>query len=521
VAGVPAVILFGFSSLIWILKKRHIRSIWILTLTSFFIAWITAILLTQSAPSGITISSWEPESILQSGLRYEIDNLSVPLVSASLALGLVIALNFEHSLHATKPIDLFAMCLLGGMGLLAIISANYITFSLSWVLWEIAIMFVQSSGDGSIFLSSVGQKRMLRRLISVPLTLAIAVILGGAGNDTVVISELAINWAFLLGIIIVIARMDFFQNPFSRSNDISGSQACLVWIHGISVASGFALLGQLTKYGSPGATNTIFVGLGFILCIVGILRLLVLNDMGSNFTSISLTILGVAVLLEPIGLVFEGEIVLLLSALMMLIFSTMSLSADKVLWSLIAVLIASSLIVGLPASIGAVVLNSIVETLLSRSGFFIGIISIISLIAIGLNIIRSPAMNLRIKKTSQEENNLIPILSTSFVLLTGLLMGLLHGSAFSSSSLGVFLILAGLLGVATYFIISKGISFTTSLDLMPPRWSLETLKRGWAGFSTIVGVSVQATARVFEGRAGLLWVYVIMQFILVAIGITE
>jgi hypothetical protein len=362
---------------------------------------------------------------------------------------------------------------------------------------------------------------MFQRLISVPLVLAIGIIIDRGGNGTEAISEQAINWAFLLGIIVVFVRTDLLQNPLSHWSDASHAQSNEIWIQGISVASGFALLGRILKYSSPADSNTLFVGLGFILCIIGILRLLVLSDIGSNVASIALTLLGVGVLIEPIGLVFQGEILLLICSIMLLVFSSMSMPGDKRLWSLIAVLAASSLVIGLPGSIGGVVLKAVVETLLSKNGIFIGTISIISLLAIALNLIRSPAMNLRSNKPSQEESNLSAIISTSLLLLTGMIMGLLHGATFSPGSVGIFVASAVLLGITTYSIVAKGVSFKTSLTLTPPKWSIDAMESVWTGLSTTVGAIIQATARVFEGRAGLLWVYVIVQFILVAVGITE
>jgi hypothetical protein len=165
-------------------------------------------------------------------------------------------------------------------------------------------------------------------------------------------------------------------------------------------------------------------------------------------------------------------------------------------WSRVSAIALGTLLIGLPGSIGSFVLIVIVKAIDNGIGYFLPAVSLLGIGSVASSILRSRQSDLvdhdRIEQSV--------------------------GIFFDISLFAILVLFCGLVAYA--------------LVKVDPRLNslyLEQLLQGmsnraasvWRAGTKVVAASVRASGRVFEGRAGLLWVYVIVQFIIVALGVVE
>ena len=283
-AGLPAFILIGFSALIWILRDRHIRIIWILTLSSFFLAWLTTFLLLRFLPVEFVISRWDVVGLSESRLAIELSTNSIALANLLLMLGLVITLSLEGREEKVEFIDLFSLCFSGGVGLIVILSGNFITFAMTWIVWEIVLYLRRIHSDGSDIYDQWQRSSTLRRLISVPIAILVGVMLYSYSDKSAVSMETAFTWAFLLGVITVVTRIQSVQSLSKRSKEGESITVGEIWMIGISISSGFAFLDRIVGIHRTSSEVTISLGIGVLITLIGIGRLAFRSENGSSIS---------------------------------------------------------------------------------------------------------------------------------------------------------------------------------------------------------------------------------------------
>lgn len=521
-AGLPAFILIGFSALIWILRNRHIRTIWILTLTSFFISWLSTFLLSPFLPAETVFSQWETQHLLGSGIKIGIDLSSIVPINSVLLLGLLITLRYDGKEGSRQATKLFSHCLLGGIGLITMLSGNFITFALLWVLWEIILIVARVSDNDPKMTGGDLGKIAIGRLISVPLALAVGIILSTGRIANSAITEETFNWAFIVGCLAVCIRI--FLNSYSNSETMeSGSTfSNRMWIQGLTIVSGFVFLARIMEIGSAIEQTLLMDIIGVLLIVAGILQMVFLTHARTNLVSIAITFLGVGIVLNKFSAGSQVGMLELVGFFMMLAYVLILTPISIHRWSRVSAIALGTLLIGLPGSISSFVLIAIVETIENGMGYFLSAASLLGVVSVASSILRSRQGELMDQdRLEQSVGRFRDIASPLIIVGSGLVMGLILRPGISIGSVSLFAILV-LFSVLVAYALVK-IDPTLNLLYFDPLLQAMSNRVAsvWLAGRRIVAASVRASGRVFEGRAGLLWVYVIVQFIIVALGVVE
>jgi len=76
-----------------------------------------------------------------------------------------------------------------------------------------------------------------------------------------------------------------------------------------------------------------------------------------------------------------------------------------------------------------------------------------------------------------------------------------------------------ILGITTYILLTKGVVVDVSFLMTKFQNARGTIGRFLTRILNLLASMIEGTSRIFEGRAGLLWVYVIALYLVVALGI--
>jgi hypothetical protein len=477
--------------------------------------------LTQFLPSDIILSVWEPHSIFSEGLSLEVDSVTLLLALSLATFGLFTVLSAQRDQFSFGQMHFFSLCLLAGFGLFTLIPGNILTLCLSWVLWEVVIFIIHSLNPDTSLASYTTSPATIQRLIAVPLALAIGVLIKGGSAEGELLPTLTTSWVIGLAIITTLVRFGLGQNSLSESNGAKRASSIERMIRGISIASGFAFMGRVLQSGVSSDFNPILKVFGLALSIYGLLLMFNPKRQGSKNSSIALTLLGVGSLVELYGAEHNGEILIIVSSILLLSFSLQNQPNIKDRWRVLASSVVAITVIGLPGSIGGVLVEAIAGLFNGLEGIIIGGLIVLCLFGVALKILQDSIAIGEAKNDNQAFSTAGQLASTPFLLVAVVLMGLLIGWRISLGGVLIFAFAGVMLGMIMYVINMKKVILKIPFTLQIPRRSIDLFVGVRATFMRPLWSVVQTTARIFEGNAGLLWVYVIMQFILVAIGITE
>lgn len=519
-AGFPALVLVGFTVLIWVTRNRHIRTIWILTLTSFFLAWISTIILSRF-PSGVfMLSNWNIGTFLESGIKIEFGTNSIALLNSVLMLGLVIPLRIEGYEETIRSKGFITMCILGSLCVVTTLSGNFITFAFMWVLWESALVLIQSNAVPGINGGNLGTGFFLR-LISVPLALAVGVMLSTSTDINPSIVHNGSQWIFILGVVTVLVRFsifrDFRHDPLESISEQSGA----IWLQGSTIIPGFAFLNKVFHAITLPPDATLFIGVGMIVAFTGIGRTILNSGRKSYTDGIALALLGMGILLHVAPGVTRSGHLYIMGVMVMVTYAIALMTISKNRWSIAATIAAGLILIGAPGSISAVIVENFLEAFGGKWGYLIGLPGVLVLVVIAGKILHLKRVAISSTNNDRSARQIGDFAIPLIILTSALAMGFSLGPRISTSSITVFVMLALLTGIASMGWGKMKLNFDIHLPSITLTGKLNALSDILNQFSKWLSALVIAFARIFEGRAGLLWVYVIAQLILVALGITE
>ena len=477
--------------------------------------------LTQFLPSDIILSLWEPKSICFDGLILEVDSLTLLLVFSLATFGLFTVLSAQRDQFSSGQMHFFSLCLLAGFGLFTLIPGNILTLCLAWVLWEVVINIIPLLNQDTPLASYKTSPATIQRLIAVPLALAIGVLIKSGSAESELLPTLTTSWVIGLAIIATLVRFEWGQNSLAESMGAKRASSIEPMIQGISIASGFAFMGRVLQSGVLSDFNPILKVFGLVLSIYGLLLMFNPKSQGSKNLSIALTLLGVGSLVELYRAEHNGEVLIIVSSLVLLTYSIQNQPNIKGRWRVLASSIVAITVIGLPGSIGGVLVEAIARLFNGIEGIIIGALIVLCLFGIALKILQDSIVKGESKNDSQAFSTAGQLASTPFLLVAVVFMGLLIGWRISLGGVLIFAFAGVMLGMIMYVINMRKVVLKLPLSLQIPPRSSDFFVGVRATIMRSLWSVVQTTARIFEGKAGLLWVYVIMQFILVAIGITE
>jgi hypothetical protein len=484
--------------------------------------WIVSYVLTQFTPTTLELSNWTSSTIFPSGLSIEINRLSVTLVQTLITLGLVIILTFEVSQSSDGPKQLFVMCIIGGFGLLTIIPGNLVTFCITWTLWEIVVFSIDLFEREKPLSINAMSHAINIRMISVFLILAAGVMIAAETFEVRSLSGFSHEIIFIFVLIAGLIRIGHFSRSVSDGSSSKTRATIELWMRVITMASGFALVSYAVDYGISPNLSIVLVSFGMLISIIGILSSNDNHPLVIRTPNFPLVLLGVGTLIELANTAEKSGAIALFGSMSILIFTSMLLRERDPRLHPIAILLITVCLIGAPGTIGGIVIEQVAGIVFKLKDYFIGGIVLLFLVGTGIRLIyasvrESDSLQEGIRTLSDSRS----IMFAAIVPGSALLSGIFIIPSITPGGIGIFLGSSIILGITTYIFMIKGVVVDVSFPTIISQNALGMIGKIWTRIMSLLASIVEGTSRIFEGRAGLLWVYVIALYVVVALGIAR
>ena len=134
------------------LSFTRLRSgyLWIVAVSSSFIAWGLIIAVLGQLPFTIPLADWQSNFLFKSSPTLLVDNISWPFALTVMTLSLVVLLTGVARVKELDPQTWASSQALGGVGLFAVLAGNPLTLLLAWVVIDIVesvVLLIRVSGS--------------------------------------------------------------------------------------------------------------------------------------------------------------------------------------------------------------------------------------------------------------------------------------------------------------------------------------------------------------------------------------
>ncbi len=515
--AIPVLILLLGAVALWIMKSRSERLLWTVAATTAATAWISALILAPWTPMESRFSTWRPATLFVSRLSLSLDPISWPLVVAALTCTLAVLLAapalYGSGLRRARPYIL----LYSALSLLALEAANILTVIVAWTLVDLAaLLFILSGSKEQRDVRQLYQRAAID--LAGMLLLLVARLFAASGEfaalggpsieSALPASLLAIAVLIRLGLL----PLHFVLPPLSGERRGVGTLLRL-----FPPVVSLTVLARVMAAGIPIGLAPWLQIAGFLGLLVGGVRWVLARDIIRARPYMVLTVAGTGLwvasgLAESAASVMTATLVLLLLAGV-----TISLAERYERWHAAFPVLAALLFAGVPFSPGAVILKGALSP--QRPG--LGLIWTPAAL-LGLAAMAAGALS-RLGKAKKHwiagERLARWTYSAGLLLPTAI-------AALLAPRFGAEASIQGALGFVIAALLAAGIWWWRRRLLEAAALRLERMAR-WLDFGPLYACVaaiyrsllrvLKGVANALEGKAGLLWLYLVLLLLLLAV----
>jgi len=500
----------------WFLRGRAARTQWAVSAAFAAACWLFGMALMLSVPAVLRFSVWQPENLFQSPLLLNLDRTSwaylYALVTVLLSMIFTAAARPAAAPAGVRSFWFFYTSL----AVVAILAANLLTLALAWALMDLmTLVFHVRMAD-----TPQDVQRALTRagvdMAGVLLLLAGASMNHLAGGDTLITTPFLSTAGALLVVLAALLRLGLMPLHFGVSSYEPFRRGLGTLLRLFPPAVSLALLTRLFEVGLPAGSEIWLLVAGIAGTLVGGLRWVLEADAIRSRPFFVMAISSLAVLAGlspagPDGARAAGVSLLLMGAAFSL--AELHTPAHRV-WPLLAAV----MLLGLPWTPGGIVAASIGEGLLAGGHLPAIVAGTLGMAALGLGALHVFYEQETPWPTSESLSRVMYSLGLAIPLLVGIGMGIWFRTLPALPGLIVFaaaIVLAGL-----GFLVLRRLPASQAqrwqavagkLDPQPVYRVLWTPARRFARL-------VRTTGAIFEGEGGLLWMFVVVLFLVLAVG---
>jgi hypothetical protein len=503
--------------LIWLLRKMHLRSQWFVTSIGLLLAWVATYLLRDRLPIELEFSIWEPQTLFSTPLLFSLDGITWPLWMACLAILLVISLTLP-SRSVVIPIrerltSLIYLCFTSA----AVLAGNILTVLITWMLMDVFILSLglrdtnHDEGGAEII------KWFGKNLISIFLLLIAAVFDLSRGGSPRFFDQM-MGTSVVIVILSSLLRMPI-HSISSYGKKIGWSDSGMISTLSIFPAlSGFSVLGHVLASGIK--TDAILWGRiigGFCLTFSMIQFFLRIRKNHSTI-NLYLGVFGVGVLAASYGSMEAGILISVLGVLVISLNASLNYLPIHENWHTVIPILFIGMLAGLPGTLGGELGSKTANEIINS-----GAIGIALLVWFGMGILSGNILKraVLVPQDWQNSENLTRIsyaLGLIFLVVNAVIIGIETNQDVTLKGLIFFLSTAFLASLVYYGMtrLERKLTKVIYVRLRIPQiknWGNSILAVGQIPLRILSGIG-----SIFESETGMLWAFIILQFIILALG---
>jgi hypothetical protein len=501
---------------IWILRNQAVRTQWAVSAAFAAVCWLLGMTLIFRYPAILRFSVWQPENLFQSPLLLSLDRTSwVYLYAMTTVLLAMIFTAAARPAIASAGVRAFWF-FYTGLAILAILAANLLTLAITWALMDFMtlVFYVRLAGrpldvQRALFRSGVD-------MVGVLLLLAGASLNHLAGGDTLITTPFVSLSGVFLVLLAALIRLGLMPLHFGAPGFEPLRRGLGTLLRLFPPAVSLALLTRMFEIGLPEATRPWLLLAGITGMIVGGIRWILEAD---AIRSRPFFVMGVSSLAVLVGLNGAGaEGVRAAGVMLLLMGATLSLAeihtpANRI-WPLIAALV----LIGAPWTPGGIIAGLFGEAFVEGRALVTTVISVIGMAALGLGALHVFFEEETPWPTAESLTRLTYGLGLAIPVLVGIGVGIWFRTLPGLSGLIVFGS-AALFGGAGFLLLrrlpaTQAQRWQAIADRVDPQPVYRLL---WYPLRSLARI-VRSVGAVFEGEGALIWMFVVLLFVVLALG---
>jgi len=512
----PILLLLITTLLIWIFRKRHSRMHWFLASIGILLAWVGTFLLGDKLPIELKFSIWEPEYLFATPLQFLLDEVTWPLSMISLTMLLVITLTLPSRDIVIQAEERITSIIYLILTFSAVLAGNMLSVLISWMLMDIFIFVLSMRASRNELEGSFLLMWFSKNLVSIFL-LIIAAIINISKGGSHQFDEPIIGASVVIVCLSTLLRMPI-HSMSKHGNQINWKDVGNMSLLDIFPAlSGMSVLGHVIVNGVPDDAVLWFRIIGATYLAYYIFRLFLLEIKEHPRLEFYMGILGLGMLTVSYTSVDEGIMISAIGVILVLVSITMQVLEIHDRWHLIIPILFLGMLAGLPGTPGGLLSFHTASVMLAS-----GSIGIAILVGLGMTLMAFGYMDATFKTPIDWKNseNLTRIsYSIGLLLLVANVIMINFRLYYVFSLEGVIFFLSIVLAVGILYWIFK--------KFQPMSWRVsfqeEKIVHWISVFNPLRKMIDQfvrllyGVGRIFESETGMLWAFVILMFLILAL----
>jgi hypothetical protein len=501
---------------IWILRNQAVRTQWAVSAAFAALCWLLGMALVFRYPLILRFSAWQPESLFQSPLLLSLDRTSwIYLYAMTTVLLAMIFTAAARPAIASAGVRAFWF-FYTGLAILAILAANLLTLAVTWALMDfMTLVFYVRLAESPLDV----QRALFRSgvdMAGVLLLLAGASLNHLAGGDTLITTPFVSVAGALLVLLGALIRLGLMPLHFGAPGYEPLRRGLGTLLRLFPPAVSLVLVTRMFEIGLPEATKLWLLLAGITGTLVGGIRWILESDALRSRPFFVMGISSIAVLAGFTGADAEG--VRAAGVALLLMGATLSLAEIHTPAHRIWPLLAALFLIGTPWTPGGILAGLFGQEFIGGGSIYTAIIGLFGMSALGLGALHVFFVEETPWPTSESLTRLTYGMGLAIPVLVGVGVGIwfrtlpqLPGLIFFGGSIlisGVgFLLLRRMPATEA----QRWQAFAGLVDPQPVYRLLWYPLRSFARVMRSVGA-------VFEGQGALIWMFVVLLFLVLALG---
>jgi hypothetical protein len=482
-----------------------------------FVSWITTVVFGYQSPIKFGVSIWEPKTLFPTDLTFSLDEISWPLMVTIIATVLV-AFMTSPSRKNVDVREQITVLIYASASLTTVLSDNLLTIITTWMVADsfvllLAIIQINQAKPKPGFTGC-----FVKSLASIFMLIIASGLHMGSGGDAHFSHPLQSTPAILTILFSFILRIPILTEKQC------GAQ--LGWVDRASIAvldifpalAGIALIGRLFKAGIPEDAFLWMSIMGTLMMISGILRFQAKEPSRGSLSDMILAVSGIGLLAASISPENAAPIIVGYGAVILLLGTTHSFLTIHESWHNIVYIFFIATMVGMPGTIGNRLSHQISASMSTKTALGISILVSLGTISLGVGFLRSTLAHKQEWRSAETISRIS--YSSGWLVLTmaAFLANLPDLANIATGDILYFLIMGTLITAilfgTKYVDMNKYLQIVEKIAFPKVRMRTDIIKEAYEGFKTIM----RGFASLFEGETGMLWVFVILVLLILAIG---
>lgn len=494
--------------LMWLTRQRLTRTHWAISVAVGVVLILVHGLAWLTAPPPIEISTWEPQALFQAQLILRLDRPSMGLSGSIAILLLSVYLTGPARPGSSSPVTRLLGAGYAGLAMVAVMADNLLTVALAWGLADVyAYVFLLPAAEDEEAVLGL-TRRFSAQVVSLLL------VLGAAMPSLVFAQTVGPGWQSALLAFAVLIRVGLWPLHVGLPPLPGVRRGLGTLVRLMPTAMGLAALDRLLPAEVPLLVRVVLVLLGGLSVALGSLRWVAADDPLRERPFMVLLFAGLGVLASVINPGPGTHAVAAVGCSLLLIGGMISVLVPHEPWHRSLVWVAAILLTGLPwtanHSLASLAASAVGADVVSLIG---GILMVggLSAAAIGAASSRWPV--LAPWESGEGFVQGAYGLGLALPLLGVVPVGLLLGGQPATAGLVAALLAIGLFA-AGQWVIGRGDQRLLRIGEASTARAAAGLRAAagfvWRWVGRHVGGASRLVAGVLEGRAGILWVYVVL-----------